>query len=327
MTNPGNPVNPANSASPVAIFETRSDVEASIVRGLLESHGVPSILSSPVTHALFPVNVNELGAVRILVHPGDADDARRIIDSHRTELTTGKLVRLRDEFDTLQRAIEYRFRDRGLLEHAMTHTSRANEDVSGGVTDNESLEFLGDAVLGFVIADLLFHEFPASNEGQKSKLKASLVSTTALARQAERLSLGDQLLLGRGEEKTGGRRKQALLADGYEALIAAIYLDGGIEQARAFIAREFAPLVDEARTHGLVGQDDYKSALQELLQSRLQGLPEYRLAGTVGPDHRKLFQVDVVVNGEAIAQGMGASKKEAEQEGAKAALQKLGIGN
>ncbi len=290
------------------------------MRGLLESHGVPSIVSSPVTHALFPVNVNELGAVRILVHPGDADDARRIIDSHRTELTTGQLVRLRDEFDGLQRAIEYRFRDRGLLEHAMTHTSRANEDVSGGVTDNESLEFLGDAVLGFIIADILFREFPRSDEGQKSKIKASLVSTVTLARQAEHLAIGDHLLLGRGEEKTGGRRKQALLADGYEALIAAIYLDGGIEQARAFIAREFAALVDEARAHGLVGQDDHKSALQELLQSRLQGLPEYRLAAAVGPDHRKLFQVDVVVNGETIAQGAGPSKKEAEQEGAKLAL-------
>ena len=151
-------------------------------------------------------------------------------------------MRLRDEFEALQQAIGYRFRDVGLLEHAMTHTSRANEDVSGGVVDNESLEFLGDAVLGFVIADQLFREFPEFDEGQKSKTKAALVSTTTLARQAERLSLGDHLLLGRGEEKTGGRRKQALLADGYEALIAAIYLDGGIEQARAFIAREFAPL-------------------------------------------------------------------------------------
>ena len=157
------------------------------------------------------------------------------------------MVRLRDEFEALQRAIDYRFRDRGLLEHAMTHTSRANEDVSGGVADNESLEFLGDAVLGFVIADMLFREFPAFDEGQKSKIKASLVSTATLARQAERLPLGDHLLLGRGEEKTGGRRKQALLADGYEALIAAIYLDGGIEQARAFIAREFAPLLDDVR--------------------------------------------------------------------------------
>src|SRR6202163_2291248 len=148
----------------------------------------------------------------------------------------------------------------------MTHTSRANEDVSGGVVDNESLEFLGDAVLGFIIADHLFREFPAFDEGQKSKTKALLVSTAALARQAERLSLGDHLLLGRGEEKTGGRRKQALLADGYEALIAAIYLDGGIEHVRAFITREFAPLIDNIRRHGL-SDHDYKSSLQEYLQS------------------------------------------------------------
>src|SRR6202163_3718169 len=142
----------------------------------------------------------------------------------------------------------------------MTHTSRANEDVSGGVVDNESLEFLGDAVLGFIIADHLFREFPAFDEGQKSKTKALLVSTAALARQADRLSLGDHLLLGRGEEKTGGRRKQALLADGYEALIAAVYLDGGIEHARAFIGREFRDLLNDVRQRGIGGQD-YKSAL------------------------------------------------------------------
>ena len=204
----------------------------------------------------------------------------------------------------------------------MTHTSRANEDVSGGVTDNESLEFLGDAVLGFVVADLLFREFPQFNEGQKSKIKATLVSTTTLARLADGLSLGDHLLLGRGEEKTGGRRKQALLADGYEALIAAIYLDGGIEHARAFVVREFAPLSPTCATTASSGQD-YKSALQEYLQSQDQGLPEYRLTGTVGPDHRKQFQVEVVARGEALAEGTGASKKEAEQEAARLALETL----
>src|SRR5215831_8986572 len=202
-----------------------------------------SVLSSDVPHSIFPLSVDGLSDVRISVHPSDAEEAQRIIESHRTELKNGQVVRLRDEFETLQQAIGYRFRDRGLLEHAMTHTSRANEDVSGGVVDNESLEFLGDAVLGFVIADLLFAEFPEFDEGYKSKTKAALVSTTTLARQAERLHLGDHLLLGRGEEKTGGRHKQALLADGYEALIAAIYLDGGVEQARSFITREFAPLI------------------------------------------------------------------------------------
>jgi ribonuclease-3 len=279
-------------------------------------------LSSPVTHAVFPLNVNELGEVRIAVRPDDADEARRIIESHRAEVGTGKVVRIRDEFDSLQQAIDYRFRDRGLLEHAMTHTSRANEDVSGGVADNESLEFLGDAVLGFVIADLLFQAFPGFNEGQKSKVKAWLVSTATLARQAERLGLGDHLLLGRGEEKTGGRRKQALLADGYEALIAAIYLDGGIDQARSFIAREFEPFVDEVRRHGVSGSD-YKSALQEYLQSREETLPEYRLAGTVGPDHRKLFRVQVAVRDEVVAEAVGPSKKEAEQEAARVALEKI----
>src|SRR3979490_404495 len=149
----------------------------------------------------------------------------------------------------------------------MTDPSRAKEDLSGGVTDNESLEFLGDAILGFVIADMLFREFPSFDEGQKSKIKAALVSTVTLAREAERLAIGDHLLLGRGEEKTGGRRKQALLADTYEALIAAIYLEGGIEHARAFIVREFGGLVEEVRRTGIGGQD-YKSALQEQLQAR-----------------------------------------------------------
>src|SRR4051812_47750197 len=278
-----------------------------------------SVLASDTPHSIFPLSVDGVSAVRISVHPGDAEEAQRIIEGHRTELKNGQVVRLRDEFESLQRAIGYRFRDRGLLEHAMTHTSRANEDVSGGVVDNESMEFLGDAVLGFVIADVLFHEFPRFDEGQKSKTKAALVSTTTLARQAEQLQLGEHLLLGRGEEKTGGRRKQALLADTYEALIAAIYLDGGIEHARAFIGREFAALVAEVSQTGVAGQD-YKSSLQELVQLRHGQLPEYRLLGTVGPDHRKLFQIAVVVNGALIAEASGSSKKEAEQEAAKMAI-------
>ena len=306
----------------VVIFNTPSDIEARVVRSLLEAHGIMAVTSSGISRSVFPLSVDSAGDVRLSVHESEADEARRIIESHRTELKSGEVVRLRDEFDGLQRAIHYRFRDRGLLEHAMTHTSRANEDVSGGVRDNESLEFLGDAVLGFVIADLLFREFPEFDEGEKSKTKAALVSTATLARQAERLDLGDHLLLGRGEEKTGGRRKQALLADGYEALIAAIYLDGGIEQVRAFLTREFAPLVTEIRHHGVAGQD-YKSALQELLQARDLPLPDYRLVGTVGPDHQKRFHVEVVVNGEALGQAMGPSKKDAEQEAARAALDRL----
>jgi ribonuclease III len=304
------------------IFRTQSDVEASIVRGLLEANGVPSVITSDVPHNIFPLTVSGLGEVRISVREDDADEARRIIDAHRTELSSGQVVRLRDEFETLQTAIAYRFRDRGLLEHAMTHTSRANEDVSGGVTDNESLEFLGDAVLGFVVADLLFHEFPERDEGEKSKMKAMLVSTATLARVAERLRLGDHLLLGRGEEKTGGRRKQALLADGCEALIAAMYLDGGIEQSRAFIVRELGGFIDELRRDGVSAQD-YKSTLQELVQGRNRPLPEYRVIGAAGPDHQKLFDVEVLVAGEPLARATGPSKKEAEQEAARLALKQL----
>jgi len=304
------------------IFRSSSAIEARVVRSLLEAHGVMSVVSSDVPHSIFPLSVDGLGEVRLSVHPDDAEEARRIIESHRSELPNGRLVRLRDEFEPLQQAIGYRFRDRGLLEHAMTHTSRANEDVSGGVRDNESMEFLGDAVLGFVVADVLFRDFPEFDEGQKSKMKASLVSTATLAQQAERLDLGEHMLLGRGEEKTGGRRKQALLADSYEALIAAIYLDGGVEPARAFIVREFGPLIAEARRTG-VSDRDYKSALQELLQSRELPLPEYRLVGSIGPDHRKLFQVEVIVKGERIGDATGRSKKEAEQEAARAALERL----
>ena len=306
----------------VVIFRTHSDIEAKIVRGLLETHGVMSVVSSDVLQSVFPMSVDGLTEVRIAVHASEAAEAQRIIDGHRTDLKNGVVVRLRDEFGPLQHTIGYRFRDRGLLEHALTHTSRANEDVSGGVADNESMEFLGDALLGFVIADVLFREFPEFDEGQKSKTKAALVSTTTLARQAERLHLGDHLLLGRGEEKTGGRRKQALLADGYEALIAAIYLDGGIEPARAFITREFAPWLDDVRRDGVSAQD-YKSALQEFLQSHEMPLPEYRLAGTLGPDHRKLFEIEVIVRGERLASGTGRSKKEAEQDAARASLDKL----
>jgi ribonuclease-3 len=303
------------------VFRTNSDVEASIVRGLLEANGVPAVIGSHVPQ--FPLAVTQLGEIRVSVREEDAEEARRIIDGHRTETGDTPVVPIKKEFEALQTAIGYRFRDRGLLEHAMTHTSRANEDVTGGVIDNESLEFLGDAVLGFIIADTLFREFPDWDEGEKSKTKASMVSTFALAKQAERLHLGDHLLLGRGEEKTGGRRKQALLADGYEALIAAIYLDGGIDAVRGFIKREFNSLIGDARRLGVAGQQDYKSGLQELVQARSQPLPEYRLVGTFGPDHEKRFEVEVLVAGEALARASGPSKKEAEQEAARLALSRF----
>jgi ribonuclease-3 len=308
----------------IVVFRTQSDIEARIVRGLLEAHGIESIQSSAIPQSIFPLSVEGLGDIRLAVRDADAAEALRIIDTHRAEVG-GEVVRIRDEFLDLEKRVGYRFRDRGLLEHALTHRSRAHEDVSGGVKDNESMEFLGDAVLGLVTADMLFREFPTYDEGQKSKLKASLVSAPALASHAEKLDLGRYLLLGRGEEMSGGRRKLALLADGFEALIAAIYLDGGLEPARLFILREFSEMLDEVRTTGAVPTltTDHKSALQEWLQSHNLALPEYRLAGETGPDHQKLFEVDVLVRGSSIARARGRSKKEAEQRAAEEALKAL----
>ena len=306
---------------PVTVFATTSDIEASVVTALLDSHGIASFRISGNPQAIWPMTVNSLGQIRIAVPESAADEARRIIDSHREDVGT-KVVRLRDEFEGLQRRINYRFKDRGLLEHALTHKSRAAEDASGGVADNESLEFLGDAVLGLVVADVLFRRFPEYDEGQKSKVKASVVSTSSLARHAEQMGLGDHLLLGRGEEKTGGRFKQALLADAYEALIAAVYLDGGFDAATDFLQRELLEAIDLGASQTIVGED-YKSALQERLQALGRPLPEYRLAGETGPDHRKVFSVEVVVNGEVLGTASGNAKKEAEQEAARLALDRL----
>jgi dsRNA-specific ribonuclease len=230
------------------IFRTASNIEASVVQALLDSHGIQSIRTSGPPASLFPFTVNPMGETRVSVRDDEAEEAVRVIESHREQVGNGLVVPLPQQFATLETRLGYRFRDRGLLEHALTHKSKAHEDPSGGVIDNESLEFLGDAVLGLVIADALCRTFPDSSEGQKSKIKAMLVSTTALAELAERLQLGEHMILGRGEEKTGGRQKQALLADTCEALIAAIYLDGGLEPARQFILREMGDAVEQAGT-------------------------------------------------------------------------------
>lgn len=305
---------------PVVVFTTSSDIEASVVIALLDSHGIQSYRASGNTQAIWPMAVNALGQIRVAVPETVAEEARRIIASHREDVGA-RVVRLRDEFEDLQSRIGYVFRDRGLLEHALTHKSRAAEDATGGVSDNESLEFLGDAVLGLVVADVLFQQYPNYTEGQKSKVKAAVVSTQSLARRAEEIQLGDHLILGRGEEKTGGRFKQALLADAYEALIAAIYLDGGLDAAAAFLRRELKEAIDAGIAQTFA--PDYKSALQERLQALGQALPEYRLSGSEGPDHRKTFTIDVVVGGEVLGTATGRAKKEAEQEAARLALGRL----
>jgi len=306
---------------PAVVFRTQSNIEANVVRGLLETRGINVMLSSDGPHAIFPVTVIGLGSVRLIVRAEEAETAIRLIADFRQELSD-RVTRIRDEFRAVEEALGYRFTDAGLLEHALTHRSRAHEDASGGVRDNESLEFLGDAVLGFIISDRLFRECPDWDEGQKSKARAMLVSTTALARVGEELGLGEHLLLGRGEEKTGGRRKRSLIANTFEALVAAVYLDGGIEGAERFIERWFRPQLDAVQAGGLIPglPADHKSALQEWVQSHGMGLPQYRLVGEKGPAHRRVFEIEVWVGQRALSQGGGRTEKEAEQQAAERAL-------
>src|SRR5689334_8129780 len=175
----------------VVIFRTPSEIEANVIRGLLETHDIPSAVLSDNSRTAFPLALNDQAwERRVAVAPEDADVALRIIESHRDDLPGGRVVPFGSELEPLERRIGYRFKDRGMLEHALTHRSRVHEDASGGVFDNESMEFLGDSILGFVIAAMLFREFPQHNEWQKSKLKASLVSAASLARLGEALDLG-----------------------------------------------------------------------------------------------------------------------------------------
>ena len=301
------------------IFRTQSDIEANVVQALLDSHGVDTVRAAGPPAGVFAFSVSPMGETQVAVRDEDAANARRIIESHREQAGSSVVVPLPQQFAALEARIGYRFKDRGLLEHGLTHKSKAHEDPSGGVTDNESLEFLGDSVLGLVVTEALFRTFPAFSEGQKSKIKANLVSTASLADMADQLGLGEHMILGRGEEKTGGRKKPALLADTCEALIAAIYLDGGLEPARQFLLREFAAGIEDARQPDYFGRD-HKSRLQERLQSLGRPLPFYRVAGEVGPDHRKLFHVEVVVGDTVLARGTGRTKKEAEQDGARMAM-------
>jgi ribonuclease-3 len=219
----------------------------------------------------------------------------------------------------LEERLGCRFRDPSLLDRALTHSSHAHENAATGALHNEALEFLGDAVLGFAVADLLHRREPAGAEGVKSKRRAALVSAPSLAERAQRLGLPALLRLGRGEEKTGGRKKANLWANAYEAVIAALYLDAGLEAALAFVRSEF---------EGDLGRDalpveDAKSALQELLQSRGQPVPDYEVIAEEGPSHRRRFRVQCRVAGEPVGEGEGSSKKAAQQEAARAALVRI----
>jgi len=233
--------------------------------------------------------------------------------------------------DRLMARLGYAFRDAKLLDRALTHSSAVpelraarGEDIAfagSEVQDNERLEFLGDAVLELLTSEFLLKNFPEWTEGQLSKSRARIVNAHSLENAARTLELGAHLRLGRGEEKTGGREKPALLADAFEAVVAAVYLDGGLEPARDLLTNT---VFLQARENGdRMAESDRKSALQEFLQGKGGQLAEYRLAGESGPDHQKTFLVEVWVRGERMASAEGSTKKEAEQKAARSALEKL----
>ena len=222
----------------------------------------------------------------------------------------------------LENVLGYTFVNQSLLLQALTHRSFVNEHGEENLRNNESLEFLGDAVLGFLISSRIFRRYPDLTEGELSKIKAYLVSAANLVRLAGDIHLGDFIRLSRGEEKTGGRTKRAIIVDAYEAVIGAIYLDGGVEAASAFVKRQISDFLEGLDPKHLT-YGDFKSALQEQLHNLGRPEPVYRVVNEIGPDHRKTFVVQVIIHGEVVAESSGKTKKEAQQSAARLALEGL----
>ena len=220
--------------------------------------------------------------------------------------------------EKLEEKLGYTFQNRARLENALTHSSYANENKHTGAQSNERLEFLGDSVLGMVTADYLYRVHPDLPEGDLTRTRAALVCEGSLVEVAQQLELGTYLKLGKGEDAGGGRERPSIVADAVEAVLAAVYLDGGIGSARKIIQRFILDREEEKS-----GSRDYKTALQELVQRESGQVLAYRLVGSTGPDHAKRFQVEVELNGTPVGAGEGRSKKEAEQMAAKAAIAKL----
>ena len=221
----------------------------------------------------------------------------------------------------LEKKLGIVFKKPQLLEQALVHSSYTNENAARNTGHNERLEFLGDAVLDLIVADKLYQDFPDVAEGEMTRLRSALVRRETLARLAENINLGAYLLMGKGEESTGGRKKKPNLAGAMEAVIAAVYLDMGMDTVKKMvlelIAAEWQKLL--SREHGM----DYKSKLQEITQSRFQEIPFYRLVSETGPDHDKQFRVEVVVRAKVVGSGAGKSKKLAETEAARQAVQRF----
>lgn len=219
----------------------------------------------------------------------------------------------------LETAIGYQFRNVQLLQNALTHSSYANERWHNSLLSNERLEFLGDSVLGMLVAEYLFRTFPNRPEGELTRMRADMVCEQTLAAAANRIGIGEHLLLGHGEEQGGGRSRNSILADAMESVIAACFLDGGIEAALKVVQKFILVEVPVRKMHNV----DYKTQLQELVQQKKNQVLTYTLVGQSGPDHDKQFDVEVSLNGNAVGRGTGSSKKRAEQDAARSAIEQL----
>ena len=219
----------------------------------------------------------------------------------------------------LEAALGYKFENITLLQNALTHSSYANERWHNSLLSNERLEFLGDSILGMVVAEYLYANFPDRPEGELTRMRADMVCETSLARIATQLELGKHLLLGHGEERFGGRSRASILADAVESVIAAAFLDGGMEAAKGIITRFVLSDVPVSKLHNV----DYKTSLQELVQQKKNQTLRYQLVGESGPDHDKVFTAQVLLNEQVVGEGTGSSKKRAEQDAARAAMEKL----
>lgn len=227
---------------------------------------------------------------------------------------------IENKIQELQGILDYMFLNIDLLKEALTHSSYANESKEKNIKYNERLEFLGDSILSLVISEYIFLRYKDLPEGELTKVRANVVCEPALASRAREINLGEYLLLGKGEEATGGRQRESILADAFEALIGAIYMDGGIERAKSFVLQSLLESIDLAGKGALFR--DYKTHLQELLQSKASEKITYHVVGEEGPDHNKIFNVEVLVGDKVIGKGRGKSKKEAEQQAAKEAIQR-----
>jgi ribonuclease-3 len=225
------------------------------------------------------------------------------------------------DWNDCQKSLGISFRQESLLEQAFIHSSYLNENPGFAWPSNERLEFLGDAILNFIVAGKLYEEFPEFSEGELTEVRASLVCRDALAELASSLNLGDWLLLGRGEEATGGRAKASNLANAMEALIGVLYLDQGLAKTRRFILKQLKLEVEKIKAGK--NPPNYKALVQELIQGQKRPTPVYRLVEATGPDHDKQFTAEILVEGEVLGRGIGKSKKVAENQAAKAAWEKL----